>query len=190
MSVDIDPKYGGTGSTFFAAMLVIEELAKVDPSVSVFCDVQNTLVTQTFHRFASEEQRIKYLPRIAKDTVNQILFISIIKLIICYFYKSKVGSFCLSEPSSGSDAFALKTQAIKDGDNYVINGTKCWITNAEHAGIFLVYANVNPSLGYKGITCFVVERDTPGLTVAKREDKLGIRASSTCPVIFEDVRVS
>jgi len=168
MSVDISPKYGGTGSTFFTAMLVIEELAKVDPSVSVFCDVQNTLVTQTFHRFASEEQRSKYLPRIAKDTV---------------------GSFCLSETGSGSDAFALKTQAIKDGDNYVINGTKCWITNAEHAGIFLVYANVNPSLGYKGITCFVVERNTPGVSVAKREDKLGIRASSTCPVIFEDVRV-
>ncbi|CAG2100622.1 unnamed protein product [Medioppia subpectinata] len=168
MAVDVDPKYGGTGSSFFSAMLVIEELAKVDPSVSVFCDVQNTLVIQTFTRFASEEQRVKYLPRIAKDCV---------------------GAFCLSEPDSGSDAFALKTNAVKEGSNYVLNGTKCWITNAEHAGLFIVYANANPSAGYKGITCFIVERNTPGLTVAKHEDKLGIRASSTCPVIFDNVKV-
>ncbi|CAG2165487.1 unnamed protein product [Oppiella nova] len=168
MGVDIDPKYGGTGASFFSAMLVIEELAKVDPSVSVFCDVQNTLVSQTFHRFANEEQKAKYFPRIAKDCV---------------------GAFCLSEPDSGSDAFALKTTAIKDGNNYIINGTKCWITNAEHAGLFLVYANVNPSAGYKGITCFVVDRNTPGLSVSKHEDKLGIRASSTCPVIFDNVKV-
>jgi short/branched chain acyl-CoA dehydrogenase len=168
MGVDVDPKYGGTGSSFFTAMLVIEELAKVDPSVSVLCDVQNTLVSQIFHRFASEEQRKQCLPRLCKDTV---------------------GAFCLSEPDSGSDAFALKTRAEKKGDDYIINGTKCWITNAEHAGLYLVFANVDPSKGYKGITCFIVDRKTPGLSVGKKEDKLGIRSSSTCPVIFEDVRV-
>jgi len=134
----------------------------------VLVDVQNTLIAQTFRRFANEKQRQQYFPRLSKDTV---------------------GCFCLSEISSGSDAFALKTQAKKDGDFYIINGSKSWITNAEHAGLFLVYASVDLSLGYKGITCFVVEKGTPGLTVSKPADKLGIRASSTCPVIFEDVRV-
>lgn len=168
MAVEVPESYGGTGATFFTAMLVIEELAKVDPSVSVFCDVQNTLVFLCFHRFGTEEQKKLYYPRIATDTV---------------------GAFCLSEPGSGSDAFALQTKAVKTGDHYVINGSKCWITNAEHAGVFLVFANINPEAGYRGITCFIVDRNTPGVTVAKKEDKLGIRASSTCPIIFEDVKV-
>lgn len=168
MGIEIDPKYGGTGATFFSSVLVIEELAKVDPSVSVFCDVQNTLVSLNFKYYASEELKEKYYPRIAQDTV---------------------GSFCLSEPQSGSDAFALRTRADKKGDYFVINGEKSWITNAGHAGIFVVFANVDLSSGYKGITAFVVDRDMPGVVVAKNEDKLGIRASSTCPISFEDVKV-
>ncbi|KAH9388597.1 hypothetical protein TYRP_007939 [Tyrophagus putrescentiae] len=168
MGIEIDPKYGGTGASFFSSILVIEELAKVDPSVSVFCDVQNTLVSLNFKYYASEELKEKYFPRIAQDTV---------------------GSFCLSEPSSGSDAFALKTRADKKGDYYVINGAKSWITNAEHAGLFVVFANIDLNSGYKGITAFVVDRDTPGVIVAKNEDKLGIRASSTCPITFEDVKI-
>lgn len=168
MGVDVDPKYGGTGSSFFTAMLVIEELAKVDPSVSVLCDVQNTLVSQIFLRYANEELRRKYLPLLCKTTV---------------------GAFALSEPDSGSDAFALKTRAENKGDYFIINGNKSWITNAEHAGFFHVFANVDPSQGYKGITCFVVDKETPGFTVSRPEDKLGLRASSTCPLVFEDVKV-
>ncbi|XP_027199072.2 short/branched chain specific acyl-CoA dehydrogenase, mitochondrial [Dermatophagoides pteronyssinus] len=168
MGIEIDPKYGGTGASFVSAIIVIEELAKVDPSVSVFCDVQNTLVALNFKYYASEELKEKYFPKIAQNTV---------------------GAFCLSEAGSGSDAFAMKTKAEKKGDYFVINGEKCWITNAEHAGFYVVFANANPSIGYKGITSFVVDRDTPGLSVARPENKLGIRASSTCPVIFEDVKV-
>ncbi|KAI1278051.1 Short/branched chain specific acyl-CoA dehydrogenase, mitochondrial [Halotydeus destructor] len=168
MGVDVDVKYGGTGSTFFTSMIVIEELAKVDASVSVCCDVQNTIVSQVIHRFANEEQRMRYFPRLCKDMV---------------------GSFCLSEPDSGSDAFALRTTAVKDGNDYILNGSKSWITNAEHSGLFIVFANADPSKGYKGITCFLLDRDMPGLSVGKKENKLGLRASSTCPVIMEDVRV-
>lgn len=168
MGIDVPEEYGGSGMNFTSAIIAVEELAKVDASVSVFVDVQNTLVNRIFRDFGTEEQKQQYLPRLSTDTV---------------------GSFCLSEPSSGSDAFALKTTAKQDGDYYILNGTKAWITNSAEAGVFVVMANVDPSKGYKGITAFVVERDTPGLSLGKREDKLGIRASSTCSVVLEDVRV-
>lgn len=168
MGVDVDPKYGGTGSTFFTTVIVVEELAKVDPSVAVLCDVQNTIVSQVILQFGNEAQRKQYLPQLCKSTV---------------------GSFALSEPESGSDAFALKTRAVKSGEHYILNGSKSWITNAEHSGFFLVFANVDPSIGYKGITCFLVDRDAPGFTVERPEDKLGIRASSTCALTLQDVKV-
>ncbi|XP_063435401.1 short/branched chain specific acyl-CoA dehydrogenase, mitochondrial-like isoform X2 [Mytilus trossulus] len=168
MGIEIDPEYGGTGSTFFIANLIIEELAKVDASVSVLVDVHNTLINNLIQKLGTQEQKDKYLPRLATDTV---------------------GSFCLSETESGSDAFAMKTSAVKNGDYYTINGTKIWITNAEHAGLFMVMANADPTKGYKGITTFLVDRDTEGLSLGKKEDKLGIRASSTCPVHFDNVKV-
>ncbi|GFS03300.1 short/branched chain specific acyl-CoA dehydrogenase, mitochondrial [Elysia marginata] len=168
MGVEIPEEYGGTGSKFFMANIVIEELAKVDPAVSVFCDVQNTLINMLFVKLGNDQQKDKYLPRLATDTV---------------------GSFCLSEAESGSDAFALRTSAVKDGSDYVLNGTKIWITNAEHADVFLVMANADTSAGYKGITCFIVDRDMPGLSIGKKENKLGIRASSTCAVTLDNVRV-
>ncbi|XP_061491730.1 short/branched chain specific acyl-CoA dehydrogenase, mitochondrial isoform X2 [Rhineura floridana] len=168
MSIELDSEYGGTGSSFFSTILVVEELAKVDPSVSLVCELQNTLTNKLFTTYGTEEQKQTYLPRLAKDLV---------------------GSFCLSEPGSGSDAFSLKTRAEKKGDYYIINGSKMWISFAEHAGVFLVMANANPSAGYRGITCFIVDRNTEGLHVGKKEDKLGIRATSTCPVTFENVKV-
>lgn len=168
MGIEIPEKFGGTAASFFSSIIVIEELAKVDPSVSVFCDVQNTLINNYFLRYASESLQEKYLPLLSQKLV---------------------GSFCLSEADCGSDAFALKTRADRKGDSYLLNGSKAWITNAEHAGLFLVMANVDFSKKYKGITCFVVERDSPGLTIGKKEDKLGIRASSTCTVTLENVKV-
>uniref|UniRef100_A0A8D0BL68 Short/branched chain specific acyl-CoA dehydrogenase, mitochondrial n=1 Tax=Salvator merianae TaxID=96440 RepID=A0A8D0BL68_SALMN len=168
MGIELDPKYGGTGSTFFSTILVTEELAKVDPSVALICELQNTLTNKLFTTYGTEEQKRAYLPRLAKDLV---------------------GSFCLSESGSGSDAFSLKTRAEKKGDYYIITGTKMWISFAEQAGVFLVMANANPSAGYRGITCFIVDRNTEGLHVGKKEDKLGIRATSTCPVTFENVKV-
>ncbi|XP_052102670.1 short/branched chain specific acyl-CoA dehydrogenase, mitochondrial-like [Mytilus californianus] len=168
MGIEVDTEYGGTGSTFFIANLIIEELAKVDASVSVLVDVHNTLINNLIQKLGTQEQKNKYLPRLATDTV---------------------GSFCLSETESGSDAFAMKTSAVKNGDYYTINGTKIWITNAEHAGLFMVMANADPTKGYKGITTFLVDRDTEGLSLGKKEDKLGIRASSTCPVHFDNVKV-
>lgn len=168
MSVEIDAKYDGTHASFFSSIIVVEELAKVDASVSVLCDIQNTLINKLLTNYGTEEQKEFYLPKLAT---------------------SMVGSFCLSEASSGSDAFAMKTQAKKDGDCFVLNGSKHWISNAEHAGVFLVMANAKPEEGYKGITCFIVPKDTPGLSIGKKEDKLGIRASSTCIVNFEDVRI-
>lgn len=168
MGIEIDPEYGGTGSTFFASILVIEELAKVDPSVAVLCDIQNTLINTLISNLGTAEQKEKYLSRLSTDMV---------------------GSFCLSEAESGSDAFALKTKAEKHGDYYVINGSKMWISNAEHAGVFLVMANVDPSAGYRGITCFIVDRDTEGLEICKHENKLGLRASSTCPLNLDNVKV-
>ncbi|XP_061412167.1 short/branched chain specific acyl-CoA dehydrogenase, mitochondrial [Lethenteron reissneri] len=168
MGIEIDVALGGAGSTFFASVLAVEELARVDPSVAVLCDIQNTLINTMVRKLGTTEQQGHYLPRLARDTV---------------------GSFCLSEEGSGSDAFAMKTRAEKRGDHFLLNGTKMWISNAEHAGLFLVMANAAPERGYKGITCFMVERGTPGLQVGKKEDKLGIRASSTCPVHFENVKV-
>ncbi|XP_067908913.1 short/branched chain specific acyl-CoA dehydrogenase, mitochondrial isoform X1 [Heterodontus francisci] len=168
MGIEIEEQYGGPESNFFSSILVIEELAKVDPSVAVLCDVQNTLINTLLRKCGTEDQKRKYLPRLAKDMV---------------------GSFCLSEVESGSDAFSLKTCAEKHKDYYVINGSKMWISNAECAGIFLVMANANFSAGYRGITCFIVDKDAEGLQVGKKEDKLGIRASSTCAVNFDNVKV-
>ncbi|CAL9699252.1 unnamed protein product [Knipowitschia caucasica] len=168
MGVEIDPDYGGTGSTFFSSILVIEELAKVDPSVAVLCDIQNTLINTLLSKLGTAHQKSTYLSRLSTDMV---------------------GSFCLSEAESGSNAFALKTRAEKHGDFYTINGSKMWISNAEHAGVFLVMANVDPSAGYRGITCFIVDRDTDGLEIGKKENKLGLRASSTCPLNFDNVKV-
>eukprot|EP00211_Chloroparvula_japonica_P006331 CAMPEP_0119131348 /NCGR_PEP_ID=MMETSP1310-20130426/10089_1 /TAXON_ID=464262 /ORGANISM="Genus nov. species nov., Strain RCC2339" /LENGTH=412 /DNA_ID=CAMNT_0007121915 /DNA_START=64 /DNA_END=1302 /DNA_ORIENTATION=+ len=168
MGMEIPAEYEGGNMKFFDAILTIEELARVDPSVSVVVDVQNTLINNAFIRYTTEEQRQRYLPRLATNTL---------------------GSFCLSEWGSGSDAFAMKTRAVQDGDHFVINGTKAWITNSGEAELFLVFANADPEKGYKGITAFVMDRDTPGLEVGKKEDKLGIRASSTCEVNLTDVRV-
>jgi butyryl-CoA dehydrogenase/short/branched chain acyl-CoA dehydrogenase len=168
MGIEIGEEYGGQGGTFFQAVLAIEELAMVDPSAAVIVDVQNTLVNNALLRFANEAQKRKYLPKLATDTVS---------------------SYALSEAGSGSDAFALSTRAEDCGDHYLLNGRKLWITNAAEAGVFLLFANVNPELGYKGITCFLVERDSVGFRVGKKEDKLGIRASSTCELILDNCRV-
>jgi len=165
MGIDIPEEYGGAGGTFMMSILAIEEISKVDASVGVFMDVQNTLVNNAFVRWGSEDVKKRFLPQLAQ---------------------SKVGAYALSESGSGSDAFALKCRAKKDGDNYILNGTKLWITNANEADIFIVFATIDPELGYKGITGFVVERGTPGFSIGKKEDKLGIRASSTCELIFED----
>lgn len=168
MNISIDPKYDGAGASYFSCILAIEELAKVDPSISVMVDVHNTLFIETLTVYGTEEQRQRYLPRCGRDLV---------------------GAFALSETNSGSDAFSLKTSAKKDGDSFIINGSKCWITNSEQAGAFIVFANADFSAGYKGITAFLVDKGTPGLSLGRPENKLGIRASSTCPLIFEDVRV-
>ena len=168
MGIEVAEEYGGQGGSFFQSVIAIEELAKVDPSASVIVDVQNTLCIAAIARWGTEVQKRQWLPRLAKDTV---------------------GSYALSEASSGSDAFALATRAIAEGDGYRLTGRKLWITNAAEAGLFLVFATVNPEAGYKGITAFLIERGTPGLAIGKKEDKLGIRASSTCEVILDDCRV-
>lgn len=168
MGVEIGQQYGGAGMSFLASCIAVEEMAKVDASVAVCLDVQNTLVNNVFGKWASDDIKQRMLPRLAQNTV---------------------GSFCLSESSSGSDAFALKTKADKKGDYYIINGSKAWITNSGEAGIFLIMANVDHSKGYKGITCFLGEAGMPGLSVGRREDKLGIRASSTCPLTFENLKI-
>jgi alkylation response protein AidB-like acyl-CoA dehydrogenase len=165
MGIEIPEQYGGAGGTFFNAILAVEEISAVDPSVGVMVDVQNTLCINALVRWATDEQKKKYLTRLATDTI---------------------GSYALSEASSGSDAFALQARAIKRGDDYVLNGQKLWITNAKEAGLFLVFATLDPAAGYKGITAFLVEKDTPGFTLGKKEDKLGIRASSTCALNFSD----
>jgi len=168
MGIEVPEAMGGAGGTFFLSILVIEEAAIVDPSVSVLIDVQNTLVINAIRRWGNDDQRERFLPRLAKDTV---------------------GSYALSESSSGSDAFALRCRAEKDGDDWLLNGNKLWITNANEAGLFLVFANTDPEQGYRGITAFLVDRETQGFTVGKKEDKLGIRASSTCELILENVRI-
>ncbi len=168
MGIEVPEQYGGLGSTFFSAILVIEELSKVDPSVGVLVDVQNTLVENALIKWGSEDIKQRYLPRLCKEII---------------------GAYALSEGSSGSDAFGLKCRAIPDGDGYILRGSKLWITNAGQADLFIIFATVNPEAGYKGITAFLVERGMPGFSVGKKEDKLGIRASSTCELVLEDVRV-
>ncbi len=168
MGIEVPDEFGGAGSTFFNAVLVVEELSHVDASCGVLVDVQNTLVNNAIINWGSQDQKSKYLRMLSTDTV---------------------GAYALSESGSGSDAFALATRAEDKGDHFVLNGRKLWITNAAEAGIFIVFANANPDAGYKGITAFLVERDFPGFTVGKKEDKLGIRASSTCELILEDCRV-
>ncbi|KAJ7198468.1 acyl-CoA oxidase [Mycena pura] len=167
MGVETSAEHGGAESSFTSAIIVIEELAKIDPSVSVLCDVHNTLVNTIFRKYGTKEQQDKWLPLLAQ---------------------SKLGSFCLSEPASGSDAFALQTRARKEGDLWILNGSKMWITNSYEAEIFLIFANIDPSKGYKGITCFVAAKDM-GIKIAKKEQKLGIRASSTCTLNFDDLKI-
>ena len=168
MGIEIPEAYGGSGGTFFMSVLAIEEFSRVDASAAVIIDVQNTLVSNAVMRWGSEAQKKTYLPRLAQDTV---------------------GAYALSEPNAGSDAFALEARAKEDGDHFVLNGRKLWITNAKEAGLFIVFATVNRELGYKGITAFLIEKAAPGFTVGRKEDKLGIRASSTCELILEDCRV-
>jgi len=168
MGIEVPEQYGGGGGTFFEAILAVEELSRVDASVGVIVDVQNTLVNNALMRWTTDEQKQRFLPRMCADTV---------------------GAYALSEANSGSDAFALQTRAELKGDDYILNGQKLWITNAKEAGIFILLATVDPSAGYKGITAFIVEKDMPGFAVGKKEDKLGIRASSTCELILEDCRV-
>lgn len=168
MGIDIPAEYNGSGLSFVSSLIAIEELAVVDPAVSVMVDVQNTLVIPIIKDFGSKEQKEQWLPRLAQDTV---------------------GSFCLSEAGSGSDAFALRTTAKDNGDHWLLNGSKMWITNGKEAGVYVVFATINPALGYKGITAFLVPRETPGFRVVRTEDKLGIRASSTAELLFENVRL-
>ena len=165
MGIGIPEQFGGSGGSFFDSVLAVEAVSTVDPAVGVLIDVQNTLVVAALMRWATAEQQQNYLPRLAGNTV---------------------GAYALSEAGSGSDAFALVTHAEQRGDTYVLNGRKLWITNANEAGIFIVFATVDPSAGYKGVTAFMVEKGTPGFTVGRKEDKLGIRASSTCELIFDE----
>ncbi|MDQ6785308.1 MAG: acyl-CoA dehydrogenase [Acidobacteriota bacterium] len=168
MAIETPEEYGGAGSSFFNAILAIEELARVDASVSVFVDVQNTLVTNAIIRWGNDAQKLKYLPQMAER---------------------RVGAYALSEAASGSDAFALKTKAVDKGDFWEISGQKLWITNGNEAEIFIVFATVDASAGYKGITAFIVEKEFEGFSVGKKEDKLGIRASSTTELILDSCRV-
>ena len=168
MGIEIPESFGGTGATFFHSVLAVESISRVDPSVGVLVDVQNTLVVNALNRWGNDDVKRRYLSRLAHGTV---------------------GAYALSEAGSGSDAFALATRGTVRGDDYVLNGRKPWITNGNEADIFIVFANVNPEAGYRGITAFLVERGMPGFTVGKKEDKLGIRASSTCELLLEDCRV-
>lgn len=168
MGIEVPEEFGGQGGNFFDAVLAVQALSRFDPSVSVVVDVQNTLVANALLRWANESQKRKFLPQLCKD-------------MVC--------SYALSEAGSGSDAFAMQTRAGRKGDAFVINGRKLWITNANESGLFLVFANADPSAGHRGITAFLVERDSPGFSVGKKEDKLGIRASSTCELLFDDCQV-
>ncbi|HWB95870.1 MAG TPA: acyl-CoA dehydrogenase [Bryobacteraceae bacterium] len=168
MGIEIPEEYGGQGGTFFQCILAVEELSAVDPSAGVIVDVQNTIVNNAILRWATGEQKQRYLPALAEGTV---------------------ASYALSEAGSGSDAFALSTRAVDQGDHFLLTGRKLWITNAAEAGLFLLFANANPEAGYRGITAFLIEREFPGFAVGKKEDKLGLRASSTCELILENCRV-
>jgi alkylation response protein AidB-like acyl-CoA dehydrogenase len=169
MGIEIPESYGGSGGRFFHSVLAVEELSRVDPSIGVLVDVQNTLCINALLRWGTDEVKRRYLPRLASTSV---------------------GAYALSEAGSGSDAFALTTRATEDGDAFVLNGRKLWITNGNEADIFIVFATVNPDAGYRGITALIVERGTDGFTVGKKEDKLGIRASSTCELLFDGCRVA
>ena len=168
MGIEIPEEYGGQGGTFFQAILAVEELSAVDPSAGVIVDVQNTICNNALIRWATPEQKAKYLPALASNTV---------------------ASYALSEAGSGSDAFAMATRAEDHGDHFLLTGRKLWITNAAEAGFFLLFANANPAAGYKGVTAFLIEREFPGFQVGKKEDKLGLRASSTCELILDNCRV-
>jgi butyryl-CoA dehydrogenase/short/branched chain acyl-CoA dehydrogenase len=168
MAIETPEEYGGAGASFFTAIVGVEELSRVDPSVGVFVDVQNTLVNNALIRWGNPEQKKKYLTELATE---------------------RVGAYALSEAGSGSDAFALTTRAVEEGDHYILNGRKLWITNGNEAEIFIVFANANPEAGYRGITAFIVEKGFEGFSVGKKENKLGIRASSTTELIMEDCRV-
>lgn len=168
MGIEIPEEFGGTGADFFTSVLIVEALSRVDPSVATLVDVQNTLVINALLRWGSDELKAHYLPQLASD---------------------KIGAYALSEAGSGSDAFALTCRATEDGDDWVIEGHKLWITNGSEAELFIVFATVDPSAGYKGITAFVIEKDSDGFSIGKKEDKLGIRASSTTELIFNKVRV-
>jgi alkylation response protein AidB-like acyl-CoA dehydrogenase len=168
MGIEIPETFGGSGGTFFHAVLAVEELSRVDPSIGVLVDVQNTLVINALLRWGSDDIKRRYLPKMAASTI---------------------GAYALSEAGSGSDAFAMTTRAAESGGDWTITGRKLWITNGNEADLFIVFANVNPDAGYRGITAFLVERGTAGFTVGKKEDKLGIRASSTCELLFEECRV-
>jgi short-chain 2-methylacyl-CoA dehydrogenase len=168
MGIEIPEEFGGQGGSFFQCVMAVEELSAVDPSAGVIVDVQNTIVNNAILRWASPEQKKRYLTRLAADTVS---------------------SYALSEPGSGSDAFAMATQAQDCGDHFLLNGRKLWITNAAEAGLFLLFANANPAAGYRGVTAFLIEREFPGFQVGKKEDKLGLRASSTCELVLDNCRV-
>jgi short/branched chain acyl-CoA dehydrogenase len=168
MGIEIPEEHGGQGGTFFQAILAVEELSAVDPSAGVVVDVQNTICNNALLRWANAQQRARYLPALARDTV---------------------ASYALSEAGSGSDAFAMATRAADCGDHFLLNGRKLWITNAAEAGFFLLFANARPEAGYHGVTAFLVERAFPGFQVGKKEDKLGLRASSTCELILDNCRV-
>ena len=168
MGIEVPEQYGGAGGKFFEAILAVEEISRVDASAGVIVDVQNTLVNNALLRWTSEDQKRRYLPKMTSNTV---------------------GAYALSEASSGSDAFAMTTRATLKGSDYVLNGRKLWITNGKEAGVFILFATIDPAAGYKGITAFIIEKDFPGFSVGKKEDKLGIRASSTCELILEDCHV-
>src|SRR5213594_4378110 len=168
MGIEIPEEFGGQAGTFFQCVMAVEELSAVDPSAGVIVDVQNTIVNNAILRWANAEQKKRYLPRLAADTVS---------------------SYALSEAGSGSDAFAMATCAVDRGDHFLLTGRKLWITNAAEAGLFLLFANANPSAGYRGITAFLIEREVAGFQVGKKEDKLGLRASSTCELILDNCPV-
>jgi len=168
MGIEVPEEYGGAGGSLFMVTLAVEAISRVDASAAILCDVQNTLVNYPVNRYGNDAQKAKYLPRLTSDTV---------------------GAYALSESGSGSDAFGLACRADKKDDRWVLNGQKLWITNGAEAGIYVVFANANPAAGYKGITAFIIERDFPGFTVGKKEDKLGIRASSTVELLLDNCEV-
>jgi alkylation response protein AidB-like acyl-CoA dehydrogenase len=168
MGIEVPDEYGGAAGSLFMVTLAVEEISKLDASSAILVDVQNTLVNYPINRYGTDAQKRKYLTQLTSSTV---------------------GAYALSEAGSGSDAFGLATRAVQDGDSWILDGRKLWITNGAEAGIFVVFANVNPAAGYKGITAFIIERDFPGFRVGKKEDKLGIRASSTTELLLDNCRV-